>query len=44
MFVSQPLAPSDVIEILGIIASLITSVIAIVISVKTLHQNSQFIE
>lgn len=44
MFVSQPLAPSDVIEILGIIASLITSVIAIVISVKTLHQNSQMIE
>lgn len=44
MFLSQPLTPSDVIEILGIIASLITSIIAIVISVKTLQQNSQMID
>ncbi|NJE40590.1 hypothetical protein E0K99_04530 [Faecalicoccus pleomorphus] len=35
---------SDWIEIIGIIASLITSVVAIVISVKTLKQNSHMIE
>lgn len=38
------LTPSDVIEICGIIASLITSIAAIVISVKTLRQNSKMIE
>ena len=35
-----PLTVSDVIEIVGIIASLITSIVAIAISVKTLKQNS----
>ena len=35
---------SDIIEIVGIIASLVTSIVAIVISVKTLKQNSQMIE
>lgn len=39
-----PLTPSDIIEIIGIIASLITSIVAIVISVKTLKQNSRMIE
>lgn len=39
-----PLTVSDVIEICGIIASLITSIVAIVISVKTLRQNSKMIE
>lgn len=35
---------SDIIQFLGIIASLITSIIAIAISVKTLKQNSKMIE
>ena len=35
---------SDIIEIVGIIASLITSIVAIEISVKTLKQNSKMIE
>lgn len=38
------LNPSDVIEIIGIISSLITSFVAIVISLKTLKQNSKMIE
>ncbi len=44
MFSCQPLTPTDIIEIIGILASLITSIVAIVISVKTLKQNSQMIE
>lgn len=35
---------SDLIEIIGIFASLITSIIAIIISIKTLKQNSKMIE
>lgn len=38
------LSASDVIEIIGILASLITGIIAITISVKTLKQNSTMIE
>lgn len=38
------LTTSDIIEIVGIVTSLITSIVAIVISVKTLRQNSQMIE
>lgn len=38
------LTSSDIIQILGIFASLLTSTIAIVISVKTLKQNSEMIE
>lgn len=38
------LTTSDVIEIVGIVTSFITSIVAIVISVKTLKQNSQMIE
>lgn len=38
------LTPSDIIEIISIIASFITSLVAIVISVKALKQNSQMIE
>lgn len=38
------LTPSDVIEIISIIASLITSIVAIVISMKSLRQNSKMIE
>lgn len=37
------LTPSDVIQLIGILASLITSVIAIIISVLTLKQNSKMI-
>ena len=44
MFVFQPLTTADIIEIVGITISLITGIIAIVISVKTLKQNSQMIE
>lgn len=44
MFSCQPLTPTDIIEIIGIITSLITSIVAIVISVKTLKQNSEMIE
>lgn len=38
------MTPSDWIEILGILASVITSIIAIIISVKTLQQNNKMIE
>lgn len=38
------LTPSDIIEIIGIAASLITSIVAIAISLKTLKQNSLMIE
>lgn len=38
------LTPSDIIEIISIIASLITSIVAIVISLKALRQNSEMIE
>lgn len=38
------LTPSDVIQLIGILASLITSVIAIIISVLTLKQNSKMID
>lgn len=44
MFICQPLTPTDLIEIIGIVISLVTSVVAIVISVKTLKQNSAMIE
>ena len=40
----KSLSPSDIIQILGISASLLTSIIAIVISVKTLKQNSRMME
>ena len=39
-----PLTISDIIEIIGIITSLITSIVAIVISIATLRQNSKMIE
>lgn len=42
--ISNQLTVSDYIQLFGIIASLITSVIAIIISVKTLKQNSEMIE
>lgn len=38
------LTPSDIIELLGIVASFTTSIIAIGISILTLRQNSQMIE
>lgn len=38
------LSPSDYVELLGIIASVLTSLVAIIISVLTLHQNSKMIE
>lgn len=38
------LTPSDYIEIVGIVCSLLTSVIAIAISIKTLKQNSKMLE
>jgi hypothetical protein len=44
MFQCQPLTPSDIIEVIGIIASLVTSIVAIIISIKTLKQNSRMIE
>ncbi len=44
MFQYQPLTPSNIIEITGIIVSLITSLIAILISLKTLRQNSTMIK
>lgn len=44
MFDFQPLSTSNIIELLGIFASLISSIIAIIISVKTLRQNSVMIE
>lgn len=44
MFKHLILTPADIIEIIGIITSLITSLVAIIISVKTLKQNSKMIE
>lgn len=38
------LSASDIIQIVGIIVSLITSIIAICISVKTLKQNSYVLQ
>ena len=38
------LTSSDIIEIIGIIASLITSIVAIVISIATLRQNSKMLK
>lgn len=38
------LTVSDIIEIIGIVASLLTSIVAITISVATLRQNSKMIE
>lgn len=38
------LSPSDIIQLFGIIASLITSIIAITISLITMRQNSKMIE
>lgn len=38
------LNPSDIIQLFGIIASLITSIVAITISLVTLRQNSKMIE
>ena len=38
------LSPSDIIQIIGIIASLITSLIAIIISVITIRQNNKMLE
>lgn len=38
------LSPSDIIQIIGILVSLFTSTIAIIISVKTVIQNSKMIE
>ena len=35
---------SDQIQLLGIIASLVVSIVAIVISLATLHQNSKMLE
>lgn len=40
----ESLSTSDIIEIVGIIASLVTSIVAIIISIKTLTQNSKMIE
>lgn len=42
-FISQ-LAPSDCIQLMGIISSLIASIVAIIISLVTLRQNSKMIE
>ena len=44
MFSFSPLTTTNIIEILGIIFSSIASLIAIIISVKTLKQNSKLIE
>lgn len=44
MFICQPLTTSDVIQIAGIFASLITSIVAIVISLISMRQNSKMIE
>lgn len=44
MFTFEPLTTTDIIEIIGIIIALITSIVAIVISVETLKQNSKMIE
>ena len=41
---SSFLTISDIIEICGIAASLITGIVAIIISIKTLKQNSKMIE
>ena len=42
-FISK-LTPSDIIQILGIIASFLTAFVAIVISLVTMRQNSKMIE
>lgn len=44
MFSLESLSTSDIIEIISIVASLITSLVAILISIKTLAQNSKMIE
>lgn len=44
MFIYEPLTTTNIIEIIGIIASLITSIVAIIISIKTLKQNSKMID
>ena len=38
------LTPSDIIQILGIIASFLTALVAIIISLVTMRQNSKMIE
>ena len=42
--IATPLTTSDLIQLVGILASLITSIIAIIISIVTTHQNSKMIE
>lgn len=44
MFSFEPLTLTDILEMVGIISTFITSIIAITISVKTLKQNSKMIE
>ncbi len=43
LFISS-LSTSDIIQVFGIVTSLITSIIAVTISIKTLRQNSKMIE
>lgn len=43
-FYSIELSPSDIIELIGIVTSLIASIVAIVISVSDLKQNAKMIE
>ena len=38
------LTPSDIVQILGIIASFLTAIVAIIISLVTLRQNSKMLE
>ena len=38
------LTPSDIIQIVGILVSLLTALVAIIISLATMHQNSKMIE
>lgn len=42
-FISK-LTPSDIIQILGIIASFLTAFVAIIISLAAIRQNSKMIE
>lgn len=44
MFIYEPLTTANIIEIIGIIVSLVTSIVAIIISIKTLKQNSRMID
>lgn len=44
MHILNSLSLSDLIEVIGIIVSFLTSIVAIIISVKTLKQNSKMIE